>query len=237
MKMLPPKTRVYAIGDIHGRADLLKNLLVLIEEDGHHFPDDHKWLIFLGDYIDRGDDAWGVIELLLHLHLKGFSPIYLLGNHEDMMLAFLQDEKMGFQWLLNAGTTTLQSYFGETLVEEPHYSLVALQTALKKALPETHLLFLQNLALNFLVGEYYFVHAGIQPGTPLHQQTKYDQIWIREPFLSSNDDFGCVVVHGHTMSFDPVVKHNRIGIDTGAVHTGVLTCLVLYQQGFYFLQT
>ncbi|HEX9648265.1 MAG TPA: metallophosphoesterase family protein [Alphaproteobacteria bacterium] len=230
----PAGTRIYAIGDIHGRADLLGELYRLIAADAAAVRGaGRRVVVHIGDYIDRGPDSRGVIELCLAHPLAGFLPVYLKGNHEQMMLDYLDGRNDGRLWVMNGGGETLTSYGidPETTLGPP------VRAALTSALPEGHRAFLDHLALSARFGDYLFVHAGIDPERAIDDQDEDDMIWIRQPFLSSTTDFGCVVVHGHTITRAPAVRANRIGIDTGAFGSGVLTALVLDGADRAFLHT
>jgi serine/threonine protein phosphatase 1 len=230
----PAGMRVYAIGDIHGRADLLGELYDRIAADAGAAPAGRRRVVVhIGDYVDRGPDSRRVIEMCLEEPLEGVSPVYLKGNHEQMMLDVLERRDDGRLWVYNGGDATIQSYgMGLDMTLGP-----ALHAALGTAVPESHRAFLDSLQLSARFGDYLFVHAGIRPGRPVDAQAEEDLIWIREPFLSSDEDFGCVVVHGHTIARAPVLRANRIGIDTGAFATDVLTALVLDGTERAFLQT
>jgi len=234
----PGGSRLYAVGDIHGRADLLESLIEQITADAASHPDTAKRLIFLGDYVDRGPASSAVIDLVLDNTPPGIEVVRLMGNHEEMMLRFLADIAVGRTWMMNGGDATLRSYG----VEPP--SLFSGAPALHRAqqhfaerLPARHLSFLQGLAISHTEGDYLFVHAGVRPGVALDRQRTEDLLWIRDEFLASNRDFGKVVVHGHSISLDPEFRANRIGIDTGAYATGRLSCLVLEGNRRAFLHT
>ena len=226
---VPAGTRLYAVGDIHGRADLLEALLQEIAEDAVRHPETGtKQLIYLGDYVDRGPASSAVIDMVLHDAPPGFEVVPLMGNHEEMMLRFLEDIAVGRTWMMNGGDATLLSYG----VEPPsmfagtprvHHA----QQEFAERLPARHKRFLEGLAVSHVEGDYLFVHAGVRPGIALDQQRTEDLLWIRDEFLGSDRDFGKVVVHGHSITRDPEFRPNRIGIDTGAYRSNQLTCLVL----------
>lgn len=235
---VPKSSRVYAIGDIHGRVDLLGELHEMVLEDAERWPDRRKVVVYIGDYVDRGLQSRQVIDLLLDAPLRGFEVIHLKGNHEDMMLAFLKDVTAGPEWMLNGGDATLYSY-GVNLADAGNMDerLEMAQAELRRHLPQRHLDFLESLKLTHAEGDYFFVHAGIRPGVALDRQDELDMLWIRDEFLYSPDDHGKVVVHGHTITGEPEVRPNRIGLDTGAFASGTLTCLTLDGTERSFLQT
>jgi serine/threonine protein phosphatase 1 len=235
---VPAGSRVYAIGDIHGRLDLLERLRSRILDDARSAAGLRKVLVYLGDYIDRGLQSREVIDLLLDRPLTGFTEVHLRGNHEQAMLEFLEDTSGGMAWVQFGGGVTLRGY--DVLLPPglmtPQTLLLA-QHGLQKLLPASHLAFLRGLAWSHVEGDYLFVHAGIRPGVPLHRQNPTDLIWIRDEFLSSSVDHGKVVVHGHSISDDVEMRSNRIGIDTGAYFSGRLSCLVLEGADRRLLQT
>jgi len=225
---LPPGRRVYAIGDIHGCDTQLGNLHVLIAEDLAQRPVAAPLLVHIGDYVDRGPDTAGVIARLLRgSPLPGVPMVNLMGNHENTMLEALSGERAAAtDWLFGGGGPALESYGIDPQSPRetwPH------------AVPVAHLDFLRGLSLMHREGGYAFVHAGIRPGVALEHQARDDLLRMRQPFLYSDADFGAVVVHGHTPVKDPVVRHNRIAIDTGAVFGGKLTCVVLEGATMGFL--
>jgi serine/threonine protein phosphatase 1 len=234
----PLGSRIYAIGDIHGRVDLLRQLHRLIHEDAYRRQAPRNVVVYLGDYIDRGDESRAVIDLLLDEKLPSFESIYLKGNHEESLLRFLEDTAVGPPWLFYGGGQTLASY-GVRPPEMPLNArdLVRAQRELAERLPPRHRRFLIDLALTHSEGDYFFAHAGVRPGVPLAQQTAQDLLWIRDEFLHSDANFGKVVVHGHTIVPRPEVQPNRIGIDTGAFASNHLTCLILEGSQLGFLQT
>jgi diadenosine tetraphosphatase ApaH/serine/threonine PP2A family protein phosphatase len=236
---LPPGQRLYAIGDIHGRSDLLAELLAEIEADALRREGvERRTLVFIGDYIDRGPDSFGVVELLLDALPAGFDAHFLKGNHESIMLDFLQDATCLDQWLANGAEATLRSYGVDvgTLSRERARPEIWREVFVA-SLPARHRAFFETLELMVAIGDYLFVHAGVRPGVPLETQDPQDLIWIRGEFLRAADDFGKVVVHGHTPTMIPDVRANRIGIDTGAVFTGRLTALRLEDGSRGFVQT
>lgn len=234
----PHGTVVYAVGDIHGRPDLLVRLHELIADHALTVGQARKIIVYLGDFVDRGPGSREVIDLLIAAPLEGFEPVYLKGNHEDAMLRFLDDTSAGPSWFGFGGQATLASYGVDLDAMAPGpYGLQRIQAKLRKCLPADHRRFLQRLELCHAEGGYFFVHAGVKPGVPLDDQRPEDLMWIRDAFLRSRADFGAVVVHGHSIRRQPEFRANRIGIDTGAVFTDILTCLVLAGEERDVLQT
>jgi serine/threonine protein phosphatase 1 len=224
---VPEGRRIYAIGDIHGRPDLLRKLHQQILEDVDQREPAHNVVIYLGDYVDRGHDSRGVIDMLCHRPLPGFESIFLKGNHEDFMVRFLEDPKLGPPWLINGGNATLLSYgvsieklYNEEVLNDARNRLMA-------RLPPPHWAFLQDLKTCHIEGDFLFVHAGVRPGIATEEQEPQDMMWIRDDFLTSDVEHEHVVVHGHSINPRAEILDNRIGIDTGAYATGKLTCLVL----------
>jgi len=237
---IPPGHAAYAIGDVHGRLDLLRELLQRIADDAARHPADAaRSLVFLGDYIDRGTESRGVVDYLLRDPLPGFLTIRLMGNHEDAILAFLDGDSDGLDWLSFGGLETLLSY-GVPLRRLPHTedAVADLRLSLLSALPREHLDFFRRGALRHTIGDYLFVHAGVRPNVPIDLQTPTDLMWIRDDFLRSRMPLpGHVVVHGHTICDLPQDRDHRINIDTGAFVSGRLTCLVLRGNERRFIST
>jgi len=220
-------TRVYAIADIHGRLDLLIGLETTIRADLDARPTAEPLICYLGDYIDRGPASAGVIRRLAAARQDEVRRVFLKGNHEDRMLAFMDDPvSNGPAWMNFGGREALASY-GVPEAETGRENWPLLRDRLAAALPPSHLDFLQNLQLAMRWGDYLFVHAGLNPARDLADQDPHDLIWIREPFLSSDRNWGLRVVHGHVVVPEPVFRANRIGLDTGAYKSGVLTCAAM----------
>ncbi|WP_088344904.1 MULTISPECIES: metallophosphoesterase family protein [Rhodomicrobium] len=236
---IPPGLRVYAIGDIHGRLDLLDALLGMIEAREAAWPAEKAMLIFLGDYVDRGPDSRGVVERLLTGLPERFDAAFLRGNHEDILLHCLRGPGWFDNWAMNGGLATIKSYGVEIDAETELRRLDAkrILAAFRRAMPEAHRAFYRGLPVSREIGDYFFVHAGVRPGVPLGAQRAADLTFIRDPFLSHQGDFGKIIVHGHTPVAAPEFHPNRIAIDTGAVFTGRLTALCLEGAARSFLTT
>ena len=222
---IPPGERIYALGDVHGRLDLFEAAIAAIEADDTASRPAQTTVILLGDLIDRGPDSAGVIAAARAWSER--RPVrILLGNHEEMLLRALDSDEVMRHFLRYGGRETVLSYLSEP--DRYHRAELAEARALMvDAIPETDLDFIRSFDDSIRVGDYLFVHAGIDPDTPLEGQSGGDLRWIREPFLSHAGSFGPVVVHGHTITDRPHVRHNRIGIDTGAYRSGRLTALGL----------
>lgn len=238
----PPRARVpddlvvYAVGDVHGEQTMLEQLLNLIRQDAGR-RGGQPVLIFLGDYIDRGPASRGVIELLRTLQMPGFEVRCLLGNHEQALLAFLEAPEAGQEWLSFGGSATLMAYGVRPPVGrcEPD-ELRRLRDALAAAVPVSHLSFLQSLLPWTTCGDYAFVHAGIRPGVALEEQSLDDLLWIRDAFLDWERPHGKRIVHGHTVVRFPQILPNRIGIDTGAFASGILSAVALAGDSVQIIQ-
>jgi serine/threonine protein phosphatase 1 len=231
---VPAGRRIYAVGDIHGRADLLAETLARIDKDLNERPIKASTEIFLGDYIDRGPQSRQVIDLLI-ARRRIRNVVLLKGNHEACALQFLEEPNLLPAWKDVGGTNTLLSY-GVTPARSAD-STLAYETAkaFHRAMPAIHRNFLRGLALSFTCGDFFFVHAGVRPGIPLQTQAQQDLLWIREDFLLYEETFSKIIVHGHTPVYEPDIQPNRINIDTGAYATGKLTCLVLEELEMSFL--
>ena len=233
---LPAGFRIYAIGDIHGRFDLMQELVSDIRRDLKQDPPKRTIEIFLGDYVDRGPQSREIIDWLIQTPPISDQRICLLGNHEDMLLQAIEDPAAMRNWLYNGGGETLLSYGVSVRGVSSSARLTDLQQLFRASLPGPHLQFFASLRRMVDFAPYLFVHAGIRPGRPIEDQDPEDLVWIREPFLHSDADFGRVVVHGHTPAMHPEIRRNRINIDTGAVFTGCLTCAAFEGGELRFLQ-
>ncbi|HET9337045.1 MAG TPA: metallophosphoesterase [Sphingomicrobium sp.] len=231
MPKAPPRTprgyRAYVVGDVHGRLDLLDRLLALIEADVEQTPARKSLLVFLGDLIDRGPDSRAVVERLRTYQHDRLKPYFLAGNHEEVLLRLLTGERgILSSWLQFGGAECLQSY-GLDPASLRDVGETAALAEVKKAIPTEHARFIGGFADTLSFGDYLLVHAGLRPKVDLSLQSQSDLRWIRSPFLEDESDHGMMVVHGHTISPAVEERPNRIGIDTGAYRTGVLTALVL----------
>ena len=223
-----PDGRVgYAVGDIHGRLDLLKLLCERLEAAA---AADSRTagapiVVFLGDYVDRGPESAGVIDFLLGQRPAGFERRFLRGNHEQSMQAFMADPMGNRAWLMQGGAETLSSYgvSPPSPLGASEADWQAAAAALRERVPAAHVAFLDRLERYVALGGYAFVHAGVHPARPLEAQTDQDLYWIRERFLNDPRPYAYRVVHGHTPADRPFADARRVGVDTGAYATGVLT--------------
>lgn len=216
---------VYAIGDIHGRYDLLYELLKAITRDllrvRHRVT---PIFIFLGDYIDRGPNSKEVVQTLIEMMAGGDLDIRCLrGNHEQAMLDFIDGVSGAEGWLLYGGLDTLASYGALPRCRQPQIDPNQVRASLSSRLPQSHEMFIRSTQLVTAVGDYLFVHAGLRPNVRLQSQHPHDLLWIRDEFLRSKRMLEQVVVHGHTPELKPHFDARRIGVDTGAYLTGTLT--------------
>jgi UDP-2,3-diacylglucosamine pyrophosphatase LpxH len=229
--------RAYGVGDIHGRLDLLERLLGKIHEDVERRDPRKVLLVFVGDLIDRGPNSAEVVERLRTYDHPGVRKVFLLGNHEEVLLRILAGESdLIAKWRWFGGAQCLASYGVDAarltgLGDEESLTLI------RQAIPKDHVEFLESFDDSCRFGDYLFVHAGIRPGVEIDQQRQSDLRWIREPFLFDDTDHGFVVVHGHTIRPEVEMRPNRIGIDTGAYRTGVLSALAIEGPDSWLLDT
>jgi serine/threonine protein phosphatase 1 len=223
---VPRGKRVYAIGDIHGQRDLLARLMSMIRRDNEERRVAETYLIFIGDLIDRGANSAEVIRVLMDAS-ESRKAIPLLGNHESTLLAVYDgDHEAASAWFRYFGGAATLLSFGVNLNTIDPDDPAAIIAAVQYALPVDVITWLKGLPLYYTIGDYYFVHAGVAPGVSLSKQTGEDQLWIRDEFLSSDEDHGAVIVHGHTIEAQgPAIRPNRIGLDTGAYETGRLSAI------------
>jgi calcineurin-like phosphoesterase family protein len=218
--------RLYVIGDVHGRADLIEGVLSKIDADLARRSGENAILVFVGDYVDRGPGSREVLDQLV-ARVRAHKTILLKGNHEAYLLEFLQNPAILGDWRQYGGLQTLMSYGLKPSLNPGEEEQRELARDLARALPWEHRALLEALPTSFTCGDFFFVHAGVRPGVPLAQQKEQDLLWIREDFLLCEEDFGKVVVHGHTPVAAPDIRPNRINIDTGAYATGRLSCVML----------
>jgi serine/threonine protein phosphatase 1 len=233
----PAGHRAYVIGDVHGRLDLLENLLARIHSELQRHPAPKTTIIFVGDLIDRGPSSAQVLERLRTYRRAGIETVFLLGNHEEVLLRILEGEgALIANWRTFGGTECLESYGvdPQALRHANHGEALAI---VRRAIPKEHVHFLRSFADSCQFGDYLCVHAGIRPGIAIDEQTQADMRWIREPFLLDDSDHGFVVVHGHTITAEVEQRPNRIGIDTGAYRSGVLTALGIEGTERWLLDT
>jgi serine/threonine protein phosphatase 1 len=233
----PRGHRAYVVGDIHGRLDLLDRLLERIHRELAQRPARNALIVFVGDLIDRGPNSAQVVERLRTYRRTGVRTIFLLGNHEEVVLRILDgDISVLSSWLSFGGKECLRSY-GVDPREVAKGSDPEALAMVRSAIPEEHVKFLKTFADTCRFGDYLFVHAGIRPGVELDRQLQSDLRWIREPFLFDETDHGFIVVHGHTISSEVEERANRIGIDTGAYKTNVLTALAIEGSQRWYVDT
>ena len=223
---VPDGVRIYAIGDLHGRVDLLETMLRQIDFDCSRFPIPRPIVVFLGDYVDRGPASREVLDCLI-ARGRSAETVFLKGNHEAILLDFLRKPSVLEEWRRYGGLETLVSYGLKPSINPGLVELVELGRAFAKIFPDDHRQFLAELMPSFSCGDFYFAHAGIRPGVRLRDQRETDLLWIRDDFLLCEESFEKFVVHGHTPVSEPDVRSNRVNIDTGAAQTGRLTCLII----------
>lgn len=231
---VPEGVRIYAVGDIHGRADLLGATLERIRADIAHHPVARPVQVFLGDYIDRGPASREVLDRLSTL-AEPYETVFLRGNHEVYLAEFLRNPAVLREWRRYGGLETLLSYSLLPTIEPDAAEQAELAATLDRLLPPFHRDWFSTLQDYFVCGDFFFVHAGVRPGVPLNKQSLQDLLWIREDFLNFESDFAKMIVHGHTPVAEPEFHSNRINIDTGAYVTGRLTCLVLEGNDSFLL--
>ena len=245
---VPDEVCVYAIGDIHGRLDLLQDLIGKIQSDAETLPVGTRvQLVFLGDYIDRGLNSKQVIDFLIGGQLDPFERVYLMGNHEEALLRFMEDASFGQTWANYGGIETLYSYgfqgprqmlLGERSNDQSlDEAWNELWDRFRSSIPADHLTFYRQLVPYHVVGDYVFVHAGLKPGVPIQEQTSRDLFWIRDEFLRDTQPFEKIVVHGHTPADQIFHDHRRIGLDTGAYITGRLSAGRFFASTVQFIST
>jgi len=235
--VIPAGSRVYAVGDIHGRLDLLDNLLRQVEDDDAVRGPAETTVIFLGDLVDRGPDSAQVVQRLLDLSNRTVHVRFLLGNHEEVFLKALAGEKGAMPFFIRiGGKQTLLSY-GITEDEYRACDYNALTELLRRQVPQSHIDFLNGFEDLIEIGDFAFVHAGVRPGVPLVNQVPGTLRWIRDEFINHSGELEKIIVHGHTITEEVEEKGWRIGIDTGAFATGRLTAMGFEGDMRWVLQT
>ncbi|MDF1735588.1 MAG: metallophosphoesterase [Minwuia sp.] len=235
---LPSNRVIYAIGDVHGRADCLHRLIQLIQADIKASAAIEPLLVLLGDYVDRGDQSNAVVELCADIaSLWDHEAVFLRGNHEDAMLTFLSDPVGGAAWLRFGGLSTLMSYGVPNVAETmPEGRLKEASATLARNLPDHHRSFLESTRLTHMEGNVYFCHAGVDPGVDVGNQSPRTLMW-GDGADTPGRDYPHIVVHGHVVVDEPVVRNREINVDTGAYFSGHLTCVRIADRSIAFLQT
>ena len=234
---VPEGRRVYAIGDIHGRLDLLNRLIEQILDDDAQRAPLKTLIIFLGDLVDRGPDSRGVVERAMAMQAGPVPTRFLMGNHEEVFLRALAGDLRALRMLLRIGGRETVLSYGISAEEFRTLDFEDLAARLKDRVPDEHVRFLSAFEESIEVGDYLFVHAGIRPGVSLAEQSGADLRWIRQDFLRHRESHGKLVVHGHSITDDVDIRSNRIGIDTGAFASGRLSAIGLERDSRWFLST
>jgi serine/threonine protein phosphatase 1 len=235
---LPEGMRVYAVGDIHGQYVCLQQLLALLRADYIANPIHYVQLVFLGDYVDRGNASAYVVQSLMDMAQHDPHITCLMGNHEWALLRFLDGELSYDEWYRWGGDTTIDSYgmIPEHPDGDPALS-EAMRLAFREVFPPDHEAFLRTLPLTYTHGDYLFVHAGLRPNVALEEQTTEDMLLIRRDFLKNPVTDSHTIIHGHTIFDTPFIREGSIGIDTGAYASGVLTAIALEGSAYRFIST
>ncbi|WP_375429279.1 metallophosphoesterase family protein [uncultured Sphingomonas sp.] len=234
---LPAGVRAYAVGDIHGRLDLLDDLIGRIDADDAGRKPADTTIVFLGDLIDRGPDSAGVVERLRLLAASGRRVRLLAGNHEELLLQVLKGDIKALKVMCRVGGRATALSYGMDDATYDQLDFEQLSDALSEMVPDSHRRFLASFEDIIMMGDYLFVHAGVRPDQPLHEQRPSDLRWIRGPFLDHGGRLAKRVVHGHTIAPEVQFRPHRIGIDTGAYASGRLTALGLQDVDQWLLQT
>ena len=235
---LPEGLRIYAVGDVHGRVDLLEQVMSRIDADlaksSSKSSSANAIEVYLGDYIDRGPASRQVVDRLI-ARSRQRNTVFLKGNHETYVSEFIENPAILTDWRQYGGLETLMSYGLQPAIKADAAEQAELAKAFKFMLPRSHREFLKGLQLSVSCGDFFFVHAGVKPRVPLKEQREEDLLWIRDDFLLYEDDFEKIVVHGHTPVREPDIRSNRINIDTGAYATGRLTCVMIEHDSIQVL--
>jgi serine/threonine protein phosphatase 1 len=234
---IPDGRRIYAIGDIHGRNDLLLQLLDKIRRDDSQRDQAECEIIFLGDLVDRGPDSAGVLDTVMQLKAENAKVRFLMGNHEEVYLAAATGDEKSVRFFNRiGGRETILSY-DISMKEYIELEMPQLARRLPDLFPRKHIDFVASFEDQIVIGDYAFVHAGVRPGVPLSDQRQKDLRWIREDFLSAQEAYEKIIVYGHTINDDVVETGTRIGIDTGAYYSDKLTALALQGSERWYLDT
>jgi serine/threonine protein phosphatase 1 len=225
-RTVPPGLRVYVVGDVHGSADALRDVFSRIDADKPVWQVRRPVQIFLGDYVDRGPASCEVLDMLI-ARSRADELLLLKGNHEAMLLEFMDNPSLLGHWRQFGGLQTLISYGLKPTINPTPEEQKELAQQLAQRMPPGHHKFISAMPNHFSFGDFFFVHAGVRPGIPFKDQKEEDLLWIREDFLLYERDFEKIVVHGHTPVAEPDVRSNRINVDVGAYATGKLACLVI----------
>jgi serine/threonine protein phosphatase 1 len=234
---IPEGQRVYAIGDIHGRDDLLRKLLGIIESHRAGYSGKVSY-VFLGDYVDRGMQSKQVIDTLMGYDYAGAEAIFLRGNHEQVMLDILVEPMMAKGWLAFGGLETLLSYRIPTKgIPTKEEDFIRLSQQMERQIPARHLEFMRDTRISWELGDCLFVHAGVHPDYPLDEQQERDLLWIKEEFIDSPRKYEKLIVHGHYIEDEPALLSHRVGLDTGAYVSECLSCGVFEGDQVTLLDT
>ena len=231
----PDGHTIYVVGDIHGRSDLLENVHRRIDEDRARSRPAHPVEIYLGDYVDRGPDPAGVVARLID-RAEGVQTAFLRGNHEQLLIDFLDGADCLKQWSAVGAVSTLLSYGVTPELLSRRVAADIVRRRFGENMPDAHRRFYEDTGSYLLVEPYLFVHAGIRPGIATEKQSVSDLLTIRRTFLDFQGDFGHIVVHGHTPAIEPELRRNRINLDTGAFATSRLTCARIGADGVSLLE-
>ncbi len=237
LHFVPAGQRVYAVGDIHGRLDLLETLLAAIQADDGRRAAVRTTIIFLGDLVDRGPDSAGVVQHLLEFSRGPVSTRFLMGNHEEVFLRALDGDTSALRLLIRIGGRETIFSYGISREDFRNLDFEDLAAVLKQRVPADHVQFLASFERSVEIGDYLFVHAGLRPGVAIADQASSDLRWIRDDFLRHRESFGKLVIHGHSITDEADIRSNRIGIDTGAFSSGRLTAIGLEAEQRWFLST
>lgn len=233
----PPDQLVCAVGDIHGQLKCLKRLVERFEENIQKYESSQEQMVFLGDYVDRGLEVRGVLDYLIELRSRR-KCVFLRGNHEQILLNFLSSPDVGEEWIRFGGLETLAAYgVGFNLLRGTDIDWLQVHDRFCSSFPEKHREFLESTDLCHSAGDFFFVHAGIDPARSFSDQSAHDLLYARGKFLNNKDVREKIVIHGHSHVTKPEIRRNRIGIDTGAFATNVLSAVLIWNQNISFIES